>query len=157
VALEHADLSGEDLAGLAHSLPAHFRGSVNRLIYALTPGELDNHSLTKTLLTADVREQLRHADRIVFEAMRGENLLSKIKQFPVVLLPLSFGKTGGRSIVLRPVTTSTFMTVQARLPGRDLPAKFLEDTARRILKEVPGITQVFLDATNKPPATTEWE
>ncbi len=109
------------------------------------------------MLTADVREQLRHADRIVFEAMRSADLLGDIKQFPVVLLPLSFGKSGERAIVLRPVTTSTFMTVQAMLPDRDLPEGFLNDTAKRILKEVPGITQVFLDATNKPPATTEWE
>jgi GMP synthase (glutamine-hydrolysing) len=157
VALEHAKLDSQNLAKLAHGLPAHFRDTVNRVIYALTPGPLDKHTLTKTLLTADVREQLRHADRIVFEAMRSADLLGDIKQFPIVLLPLSFDKQGGRSIVLRPVTTSTFMTVQAMLPGRDLPEDFLASAAKRILKEVPGITQVFLDITNKPPATTEWE
>lgn len=157
VALENAKLNGEELAKLAHSLPAHFRDSVNRVIYSLTTGNLANRSLTKTLLTADVRKQLRQADKIVFEAMRSAGLLGDIKQFPVVLLPLSFDKQGGRSIVLRPVTTSTFMTVQAMLPGRDLPKDFLEKTAKRILKEVPGISQVFLDITNKPPATTEWE
>lgn len=157
VALERSNLNGEDLAKLAHSLPAHFRETVNRVIYSMAPGALAERSLTKTLLTADVRDQLRHADRIVFEAMRSAGLLGKIKQFPVVLLPLSFGKPGERSIVLRPVTTSTFMTVQAMLPDRDLPKGFLEKTTERILKEVPGISQVFLDITNKPPATTEWE
>ncbi|HXE09847.1 MAG TPA: gamma-glutamyl-gamma-aminobutyrate hydrolase family protein [Verrucomicrobiae bacterium] len=157
VALENNDLSGDDLAKLAHALPAHFRETVNRVIYALKPGPLGEHTITKTLLGADVREQLRQADRIVFEAMRSADLLGDIKQFPVVLLPLSFGKTGERSIVLRPVITSTFMTVQAMLPGRDLPEGFLSGIADRILKEVPGITQVFLDITNKPPATTEWE
>ncbi len=157
VALENNRLKGEDLAKLAHNLPAHFRGTINRVIYALAPGSLAKHSLTKTLLTADVREQLRHADRIVFQAMRAADLLGDIKQFPVVLLPLSFGRTGERSIVLRPVTTSTFMTVQAMLPGRDLPEGFLNKIVDRIIKEVPGITQVFLDITNKPPATTEWE
>lgn len=157
VALENAGLKGDDLAKLAHDLPAHFRGTINRVIYALTPGSLSDHGITKTLLTADVREQLRHADRIVFTAMRSAGLINDIKQFPVVLLPLSFGKPGERAIVLRPVTTSTFMTVQAMLPGRDLPEGFLGGIAKRILQEVPGITQVFLDATNKPPATTEWE
>lgn len=157
VALENNNLSGDELAKLAHALPAHFRETVNRVIYALTPGPLGDHSITKTLLSADVREQLRHADRIVFEAMRGADLLGDIKQFPVVLLPLSFGKAGERAIVLRPVITSTFMTVQAMLPGRDLPEDFLPGIAKRILKEVDGITQVFLDITNKPPATTEWE
>jgi GMP synthase (glutamine-hydrolysing) len=157
VALEHNGFDGDTIAELAHSLPANFRDTVNRVIYALTPGRLDRHTLTKTLLTADVREQVRQADRIVFEAMRAEGLLTKIKQFPVVLLPLSFDKSGERAIVLRPVTTSTFMTVQAMLPDRDLPKGFLEGIAKRVLKEVPGISQVFLDATNKPPATTEWE
>lgn len=156
-ALEHSGLDGTALAKLAHGLPAHFRDSINRVVYALVPGSLADQSLTKTLLTADVREQLRHADKIVFEAMRSADLLGDIKQFPVVLLPLSFDKPDERSIVLRPVTTSTFMTVQAMLPGRDLPEGFLEKTAKRILKEVPGISQVFLDITNKPPATTEWE
>ncbi len=157
IALQNSGLKAEDLARLAHDLPAHFRGTINRVVYALTPGNLDKHTINKTLLTADVRKQLRQADRIVFEAMRSADLLDSIKQFPVVMLPLSFGQPGGRSIVLRPVITSTFMTVQAMLPGRDLPDGFLEAIADRILKEVPGITQVFLDATNKPPATTEWE
>ncbi len=157
IALENAGLNGDDLAKLAHDLPAHFRGTINRVVYALTPGSLAKHSLTKTLLDTDVRQQLRHADRIVFEAMRAADLLGDIKQFPVVLLPLSFDKPSERSIVLRPVTTSTFMTVQAMLPGRDLPEGFLNGIAKRIIKDVPGITQVFLDATNKPPATTEWE
>lgn len=157
VALEHSTFNAEDLAKLSHGLPAHFRDSINRVVYALLPGALDKHTITKTLLTADVREQLRHADRIVFEAMRTADLLGDIKQFPVVLLPLSFGKPGARAIVLRPVVTSTFMTVQAMLPGRDLPKDFLEKIAKRIVKEVPGISQVFLDITNKPPATTEWE
>jgi GMP synthase (glutamine-hydrolysing) len=49
------------------------------------------------------------------------------------------------------------MTVQAMLPGRDLPEAFLEKITERILSEVPAISQVFLDITNKPPATTEWE
>jgi GMP synthase (glutamine-hydrolysing) len=157
VALEHGSLEGNDLAKLGSDLPAHFRNTVNRVIYALGPHPLSRRSQTKTLLSADVRTQLRHADRIVFEAMRTADLLGKISQFPVILLPLSFGKPGERSIVLRPVTTSTFMTVQAMLPGRGLPVGFLDIIAQRILTEVPNISQVFLDLTNKPPATTEWE
>ena len=53
--------------------------------------------------------------------------------------------------------TSTFMTVQAMLPERDLPTEFFNKITDRILSEVDGISQVFLDLTNKPPATTEWE
>jgi GMP synthase (glutamine-hydrolysing) len=156
VAIE-GNLNANQLATLGTDLPAHFKNQVNRVIYALGQTNLDKHSVTKTLLTADVRKQLRQADLIVFEAMRHSDLLTKIKQFPVVLLPLSFNKENERSIVLRPVTTSTFMTVQAMLPERDLPKEFLETVTERILKEVPDISQVFIDLTNKPPATTEWE
>jgi GMP synthase (glutamine-hydrolysing) len=156
-ALDNAELNAEDLARLGADLPAHFRDTVNRVIYALGDQPLKDFALTKTLLTADVRQQLREADRIVFEEMRQANLLGDIKQFPVVLIPLSFGGPGKRSIVLRPVLTSTFMTVQAMLPGRDLPNDFLNKLSDRILTEVRGISQVFLDLTNKPPATTEWE
>lgn len=145
------------LTQLASDIPANFRGQVNRVVYALAEQPLDKITVTATGATDDVRKQLRHADRIVFEEMRTFNLLRQITQFPVVLLPLSFGKAGGRSIVLRPVTTSTFMTVQAMIPERDLPAEFVSKVTERILKEVPGITQVFLDLTNKPPGTTEWE
>jgi GMP synthase (glutamine-hydrolysing) len=157
VAIDNAELSTADMDSLAHEIPAHFRGSVNRVIYALGQSALAERTVTKTLLTGETRSQLRRSDRIVFEAMRSFDLLSKIKQMPVVLLPLSFGVLGDRSVVLRPVTTSTFMTVQAMLPGRDLPGEFFTSITNRILSEVPGISQVFLDLTNKPPGTTEWE
>ncbi len=145
------------LAQLATDLPAHFRGRINRVVYALGNAPLEKLSVTTTDATKNVRAQLRHADRIVFEEMRKADIMRAITQFPVVLLPLAFGKPGTRAIVLRPVTTSTFMTVQAMHPGRDLPETFIRACAARILTEVPAISQVFLDLTNKPPATTEWE
>lgn len=157
VALENLNLKDTELVKLGTDLPAHFRETVNRVIYAIGNKPLNKLSITKTLLTAEVRAQLRLADRIVFEEMRAASLLADIKQFPVIVLPLSFGDPGQRSVVLRPVMTSTFMTVQAMLPGRDLPTDFLNKIADRILAEDPGISQVFLDLTNKPPATTEWE
>lgn len=145
------------LAILAHDLPSHFRGKINRVVYALSDAPIKDFSVTDTSASADVRDQLRHADRIVFEEMRAHDLLRKITQFPVVLLPIAFEKPDSRSIVLRPVTTSTFMTVQAMVPGRDLPEEFIQKSTNRILKEVPGISQVLIDLTNKPPGTTEWE
>jgi GMP synthase (glutamine-hydrolysing) len=147
----------EDLGRLAVELPAMFRDDINRVVVALGDRPIDKLSITPTLLQPDAIKQLRYADRIVFEEMRASNLVSDITQFPVVLLPLSFNQKNERSIVLRPVTTSTFMTVQAMLPERDLPLEFITKSAERILAEVPGISQVFLDLTNKPPGTTEWE
>jgi GMP synthase (glutamine-hydrolysing) len=158
VALDHdADLTAGQLAALASEIPAHFRGKVNRVIYALGEQALAKRTVTETFLSGAPRYQVRHADRIVFEAMRSFKVLSSIKQMPVVVLPLSFRGRWDRSIVLRPVTTSTFMTVQAMLPERDLPREFFDTITNRILSEVVGISQVFLDLTNKPPGTTEWE
>jgi GMP synthase (glutamine-hydrolysing) len=142
---------------LATAIPAAYRGHINRVVYALGDTPLDEIYTTPTLLTPDVTKQLRQADAIVFEEMRRADLLTTIKQCPVVLLPVSFGEPGKRSIVLRPISSVTYLVSQALFPELDLPKNFVETIAARILKEVEGITQVFLDMTNKPPATTEWE
>lgn len=157
LAVQQEDMGANQLAELVHIVPGHFRSAINRVIYALGPSPIERFTLTETHLTRDARSQLREADAIVFQAMRTWGLLEKVSQFPVVLLPLSFHEPGMRTIVLRPVRTSTFMTVQAMLPGRDLPDEFLYECATNILQKVSGISQVFLDLTNKPPATTEWE
>jgi GMP synthase (glutamine-hydrolysing) len=145
------------MAYLASEIPANFRGLVNRVVYALGHRALFDWSVTRTRLDRATRTQLRQADRIVTDVMRSFDALTHIKQMPVILLPLSFAEPGERSIVLRPVATSTFMTVQPMLPDRDLPAAFFSSITDRLLSEVPGISQVFLDLTNKPPGTTEWE
>lgn len=149
--------SWETLSQLAKSLPAKFRDDLNRVAVALGSQPIENLTITPTFVAPAEIAQLQHADGIVWEEMRAHGVMKSISQFPVVLLPLSFDKPGDRSIVLRPVTTSTFMTVQPMLPGRDIPLEFIKKSADRILAEVPGISQVFLDLTSKPPATTEWE
>lgn len=150
-----------ELARLAQgeqSIPAQFPGKINRVVYALGENPLRDFSLTPTSLGRAERAQLRHADRVVFEEIRRWGLMRAISQCPVVLLPLSFDdQPGSRSIVLRPIKTSTYLTVSALVPGRDVDPAFINDTATRLLLEVPGISQVFLELTNKPPATTEWE
>ena len=147
----------KQLHELATSIPAAFPGKINRAVFALGAQPLDKPLHTPTLLTPDVTAQLRQADAIVFEEMRKADLLTTIKQFPVVLLPVSFGAPGQHSIVLRPISSVTYLVSQALFPELDLPKDFIATIAARILAEVAGITQVFLDMTNKPPATTEWE
>ncbi len=156
VALQ-TDASWQTLGRLAKDLPATFRDDLNRVTVALGKQPISKLTITPTYLEPNAIAQLQHADRIVWEEMRAHDLTRSISQFPVVLLPLSFDKSGDRSIVLRPVTTSTFMTVQPMLPERDIPVAFIQTCTDRILAEVPGISQVFLDLTSKPPATTEWE
>ena len=152
----HGVRDWQDLSWL-QTLPANFRGSINRVLIALGPQSIDSFKLTSTMLQSSELEQLRAADKIVFEEMRAYGILRRIQQCPVALLPISFNKTGERTIALRPVNTSTFMTVQAMLPERDLPLAFFERCVERILSDIPGISQVVLDITNKPPATTEFE
>ncbi len=152
-----ADRPWGALHQLALNLPSLFRDHINRVVVAVGNDRLGELSITPTKLDETARTQLRHADRIVFEEMRTSGVIRTAKQVPVVLLPLSFGSEGQRSIVLRPVTTSTFMTVQAMIPGKDMRVEFVQSVSQRLLTEVPGISQVFLDLTGKPPGTTEWE
>ncbi len=99
----------------------------------------------------EIADLLREADAIVMEEMHRSDLYERIWQFPVVLLP--FGeKSGGQSIVLRPVESQEAMTARAA----SLPAEVLQRMTHRIL-ELPGIDFVFFDLTSKPPATIEWE
>lgn len=154
VALE-GHSSPEALAAITYNLTSQFRRLTNRVVYKLGGPGLYTIEPIATKPTREIRETLRHADRIAFEVMRAMGVIREIEQMPVILLPL--GAKGARSIVIRPVTTKTHMTVQAMLPGVHLPREFYNEITTRILSEVNGISHVFLDTTNKPPATTEWE
>ncbi|HET9098309.1 MAG TPA: gamma-glutamyl-gamma-aminobutyrate hydrolase family protein [Candidatus Saccharimonadales bacterium] len=156
-ALDYGSLSIGELENAGSGIPAHFPELVNRVVYSLSKEKINSLYLSKTHLTESEIDQLRQADRITFEELRKSGLINKITQFPVVLLPVSINSPGNRSIVLRPVKTTTFMTAQAMHPNRDLSEVFLHSLAQRITKEVAGISHVFLDITNKPPGTIEWE
>lgn len=109
--------------------------------FTFTPGGI-------TRASADL---LREADHAVDEEMRSGGWYERIWQFPVVLLP--FGtRPGGHSIVLRPIASTEAMTANAV----QLPGAVLEKMTHRLLG-IAGIDCVFLDMTDKPPATIEWE
>ncbi len=148
-----------ELEWLAQEIPGHFRGHVNRVVYALGNQTLtlSNLSLTERALGRPERAQLRWANRIVFEQIRKWQLMKRLGQFPVISLPLAFGEVGSKSIVLRPVLTSTFMTAKAFIPGKDIDPDFAYETSTRLLSEVPDISQVLWEITGKPPGTIEWE
>ena len=59
----------------------------------------------------------------------------------------------GCTIALRAIKTTDFMTAEY-VP---LPHSLLGKIAERITSEVPAVTRVVYDITNKPPATVEWE
>lgn len=125
----------------------------NRVIsfIAGSPGlELDELRIRPLTLQRDRVETLRQADFIVRSLMAEMDLTDAVWQFPVVIAPVSF--RGGETIVLRPVNSEDGMTANfARLPARAI-----RRIAERIM-QLPGIDAVFLDVTNKPPATIEWE
>jgi len=114
-------------------------------------------NITPTTLQPDVIEQLRQADHIVTEELMKAGEYERVSQVPVILVPLPFGKTGGRSIVIRTIITNDFMTGVPAIPGKDLAESTLQRMDERILAEVEGISRVMFDLTGKPPGTTEWE
>jgi GMP synthase (glutamine-hydrolysing) len=125
----------------------------NRVILLLSGRrdlQLPNAEIRRTSITASRLEILRNADFIVRSMMEKAALTDRVWQFPVVLIPVSFGH--GETIVLRPVNSEDGMTANfARLP---------QDVLKKIARKIaalPGVDAVFLDATNKPPATIEWE
>src|SRR5439155_5228743 len=115
---------------------------------------------------------LQEADFIARSIMEEYGQTDSVWQFPVVLIPVSFGSVGSigsigstdstdstdprdsrDSIVLRPVNSEDGMTANfARLP-----IEVLQHIADEIVARLSDVDAVFLDVTNKPPATIEWE
>lgn len=124
----------------------------NRVVLALDGGgePLASGRVQPAALSRDRVELLREADYRARMIMKEEGLTDAVWQFPVVLLPVSFG--AGETVVLRPVNSVDGMTANyARLP---------QDVLHRIASEIynqPGVSLVCLDVTDKPPATIEWE
>jgi GMP synthase (glutamine-hydrolysing) len=124
----------------------------NRVIVLVAgeAGRLAQAKVTAAHTSAPRLELLREADSIVRRIIEEAGLTASVWQFPTVLIPVSVDS--GETIVLRPVNSEDGMTANfAQLP---------EDTVRKIgvaIKHLHGVDAVFLDVTNKPPATIEWE
>lgn len=156
-------------AQLALDLPNEVR-EINRVLY--TPGRPvtleEAVALTPTLMTREALQQACDADfamRRIAEAY-GYNDSRKCSQMPGILIPCSFGEPDKRSFVIRPTWTHDFMAIIGMMPAKEMPAVNAEeffpeqmffDMVREIKERVPGIARVILDASDKPPASTEWE
>lgn len=123
----------------------------NRVVLLLGgKGRLSDARIRPATITRERVETVRKADYLVRSEMERTDCAGLVWQFPVVLAPISFD--GGESVILRPVNSVDGMTASYA----DLPLPLLHRMAHAILK-LPGVDAVFLDVTNKPPATIEWE
>jgi GMP synthase (glutamine-hydrolysing) len=128
--------------GNAHNrVICHLAGACDLASVRVSPGRF---------LTRQRVELLREADWVTRKGMEHTGSVDAVWQFPVVLIPLSLH--GGESIVLRPVNSVDGMTANfARLHHATLYSIAQE------IAQLPGIDSVFLDVSDKPPATIEWE
>jgi GMP synthase (glutamine-hydrolysing) len=152
VALEKVEgpIEYEVLRTLSSSL-CNENTEANRVVLLLGgKGRLPDARIRPATITRNRVETLRKADYLVRSEMERTASVSAVWQFPVVLAPISFD--GGESVILRPVNSVDGMTASFA----NLSPTLLHRIADAILK-VPGVDAVFLDATNKPPATIEWE
>jgi len=135
---------------LATSIP-NSSAVFSRVLSCLSHTQPFTPVFTPTCISRASADLLREADAIAGTAIRRAGLYETIWQMPVVLLPVG-AADGNRSIVLRPIQSTDAMTASASR----IPADVLSLISKEILK-LEGIDAVFLDLTNKPPATIEWE
>jgi len=125
---------------------------VNRVIARVrTAAPLADLRVRVSALTPERLARLRHADAIVRRLSHASGFDRRIWQFPVVLIPLG-ASDAPDSVVLRPVDSVDGMTAQSVAMPDDLLSSISSE-----LLAVEGISGVFYDLTNKPPATIEWE
>lgn len=124
---------------------------INRVVVAVG-GNVQPQTMRvrKGYLTVRRLDLLRRADDVIARRTMRADIHKKIWQFPVILLPLSFGR--GETIVLRPIESQEAMTVNFYR----MDALLLHRMTQQLLR-LHGINAVLYDITNKPPATIEWE
>ena len=102
---------------------------------------------------------VRLADAILIDELHKQDLYRKVSQAFTVFLPVkSVGVLGDARhydhvLAIRIVETIDFMTAH----WSRVPYDFLATVSNRMINEVPGISRVTYDISNKPPATIEWE
>jgi len=151
VAIYTASRDWEKLDSLATSLINKF-SDINRVLLCLTLNKSPRSIKAKAAhLTPKRIALLQEADAIANQVLRAKKLYDKVWQMPVVLIPVSV-EGNLESIILRPVDSAEAMTASFSR----LPKAAVNEMAKKIQK-LTGVEHVYLDITNKPPATIEWE
>lgn len=126
-------------------------GEVNRVVYALSHSTPVKTEPVRALVTSERLDLLREADAIAMERLIALGVAGEVWQMPTVLVPLAVD--GDREcVVIRPISSEEAMT--ARFTR--LPWEVVESISEGI-SSLHGVSVVFCDITNKPPATIEWE
>jgi GMP synthase (glutamine-hydrolysing) len=132
---------------------------INRIALNIAPSRVLASSIktiTPTTLTPDAIAQLQNWDAHVTDYTMAHADFNAISQLLAVMLPVAVDGVGSRSLAVRAVVTSDFMTARPALVGQELPEGFLSGLGS-YLQGLAGVGHVFYDITSKPPATVEWE
>lgn len=127
---------------------------LNRTVIKLyqKPGVKDEDLvLQKGYCTRERLDHLREVDNIVLTELHKNGWYDKIFQHLTIDLPYATSDKKA-SFVLRPVVSEDVMT--ARFAW--LPMELLDNIVRQIA-ELDFVDSLYLDCTNKPPATFGWE
>ena len=126
---------------------------INRVVLCLNSTKAPRIFSSRFAKLTDSRISLaREADAIINKALVSKKLYSKVWQFPVVLAPVFGFEKESEAVILRPINSEEAMTANFTR----LPKSFLNEVTKKLIK-LTGVENVFLDITNKPPATIEWE
>lgn len=140
------------LSEISTSITNKFK-EINRVLYCFSPSAKKEvkFTLKKCALEKSRIKLLQKADKIVMDFIYENRLEKEIWQFPTVLIPVSIsGKK--ESIVLRPVSSLEAMTANFY----QMEPELIKNLVHK-LQKLSGISAIFYDLTNKPPATIEWE
>ena len=110
-------------------------------------------------VTADKLERQVLADQIVVEELKKTVFYEEVFQSWSILTNAQStavkgdGRFFGDVVAVRVVNSVDRMTAE----WAELPYAVLAQISQRIVNEVPRVSRVVYDITNKPPATMEWE
>jgi GMP synthase (glutamine-hydrolysing) len=139
---------------LTNRLPLINRIALNILPSRSLPTAIK--TITPTTLTPDAIAQLQTWDAQVTSYTLAHAEFNAISQLLAVMLPVAVDSVGTRSLAVRAVVTSDFMTARPAVVGQELPEGFLSGLGQH-MAQCQGVGHVFYDVTSKPPATVEWE